>query len=790
MVEEVQPATSPTDTFSSSGKKRARQEQAKQIDFFSQPIQSATTRDIADIYELPQSRSQPEPVQATAATGSAMKRLPVISTEITEIKAAGAANKKVAVVCDSTAVSSPKRYKISSRNRVDQAQSSERQSYLEIFDRILQTVMQNEMHLFSKVEQQTLEAFSKLDHHSRHLYTRIFMRKQAWLRVSGLNYGEQVIMEHSCRLLSAQTSGSEPFLITGEALDSCEDAISLLLLPELKTMARAKGIKQATSKTKEALCAAIIKTTKQRTVTSFFRKSKSDSAQQRQTELIQQVLKITGPLVRLHPGTADLFERVHMVFFRSATHLGDNNTMRSAVLANIGQIRFPRYEVARSSDLFASRDDVVRYKALVEVGYKMEVLLTSLVKETEQHRQGWELYLEHRQEWHTLLKYLKQQPAANNCGIEQMSLDYWRRHFTPGWALVRIVERAARFAANLKQFADERDVLESLLSQDSYRLSKRGDWYERLVLLYTTYLKPKQVKGKGAAQDQQQQHLYQARDMCIRALNDVHVNRVSLHAISRQLHIIEDKLGLPVDQQVSHSRLCVEWQPVQERVFYGMRIRNGMRRGPSVWDGHDGVPCSVEQLALWRYRELGYTGVHSENAMVTTLFGLLFWDIIFYPLPGVLDTEYQSQPLDMGSESFYFSRRTMIEQRLAEINDTDCYGQIISKVYAREHGSECVGISWDLSCEQLLTVAKHMGGKRLAAICRVLATEYRLKRSGFPDLCLWNESTGSVLFAEVKGPKDKLSETQRDWLDILTSQNIDVEVCHIREGDARDYEDH
>ncbi|KAJ2310564.1 hypothetical protein IWW54_003127, partial [Coemansia sp. RSA 2705] len=65
---------------------------------------------------------------------------------------------------------------------------------------------------------------------------------------------------------------------------------------------------------------------------------------------------------------------------------------------------------------------------------------------------------------------------------------------------------------------------------------------------------------------------------------------------------------------------------------------------------------------------------------------------------------------------------------------------------------------------------------------------YRLKRSGFPDLCLWNEKTGQVMFAEVKGPKDKLSETQRDWLDILVTNHIDVEVCLVREGDARDVE--
>ncbi|KAJ2483286.1 hypothetical protein IWW56_000478 [Coemansia sp. RSA 2131] len=659
--------------------------------------------------------------------------------------------------------------------------------YLQIFDRIQQTVMHTESHLFSNREQQIIDEFSSLDRHSRYLYTRIFMRKQAWLRVSSLNYGEQMVIDQSCKYLTSCGLSSEPFLHSETNIESCEDALSLLLLPELKTLAKAKGIKQVSAKPKEFLCAALLKTIKQRTVTSFFQKNKGDSVKQRQDEFIKAVLEVTGPVVRLNPLVSELFERLHLVFFRSATHLGDSNSIKSAVLAEIGQIRFPSYTVVRSPDLFASRDAVVKYKLLVEVGYEMEVLLTSLVKETEQHMKGWEMFMAHQSEWHALLETLRRpkNPAQKVGGIEQMSHVYWRRHFTAGWALARIAERGARFAANTKQFARERDVLESLLSQDAYRLGKRGEWHERLVLLHTTHLRPKGTTSEARAQTMDA--LERARSACVRALDDVHVNRISLHAISRQLRAIEAKLGVDPCERVEHPRLCVEWQMPLERVVFGMRVRN-MKRGPSVWDGSDGIPCSVEQLALWRYRELGYTGMHSENTMITTLFVLLFWDIVFYPLPGVLDTEYQSQPLDMGSESFYFSRRAMIEQRLAEITDGH-FVQSIQAVYEKQHGVECVGVSWDLPCDQLQTIATHLGGKRLAAVCRVLATEYRLKRSGFPDLCLWNDQTGHVLFAEVKGPKDKLSETQRDWLDILLANSIDVEVCHVRDGDARDIDD-
>lgn len=47
---------------------------------------------------------------------------------------------------------------------------------------------------------------------------------------------------------------------------------------------------------------------------------------------------------------------------------------------------------------------------------------------------------------------------------------------------------------------------------------------------------------------------------------------------------------------------------------------------------------------------------------------------------------------------------------------------------------------------------------------------------------LWNPSTSSVLFSEIKGPGDKLSETQKVWIDVLLSSGVGVEVCRVVES--------
>lgn len=58
--------------------------------------------------------------------------------------------------------------------------------------------------------------------------------------------------------------------------------------------------------------------------------------------------------------------------------------------------------------------------------------------------------------------------------------------------------------------------------------------------------------------------------------------------------------------------------------------------------GRDGSVISVEEIVLGRYVEEGYAiGMHSENALTLTIFGLLCWEAIFHPLPGAFTSPYQ-----------------------------------------------------------------------------------------------------------------------------------------------------
>lgn len=89
--------------------------------------------------------------------------------------------------------------------------------------------------------------------------------------------------------------------------------------------------------------------------------------------------------------------------------------------------------------------------------------------------------------------------------------------------------------------------------------------------------------------------------------------------------------------------------------------------------------------------------LHSEGRIVTTLFGLLFWDVIFAPVSGAFETPYQSAPLDIAEDSFYFARRALANARLKEIENGKGTEVFLRTWDAHvESKTFCVGVKWEL----------------------------------------------------------------------------------------------
>jgi fanconi-associated nuclease 1 len=183
----------------------------------------------------------------------------------------------------------------------------------------------------------------------------------------------------------------------------------------------------------------------------------------------------------------------------------------------------------------------------------------------------------------------------------------------------------------------------------------------------------------------------------------------------------------------------------------------------------------------------GLEGLPFRGGILRTLFACLFFDILFLPVPNVFQTAFQSCPLDLHTDSFYPARASEINRRLAEIGNGAA--PRILRGFGEEHRKRrtCVaGLNWDYAEDDLLELVECFDGAALATVCKVIAQDYRSRGSGVPDLILWRcKPQPRVMFSEVKSANDRLSDTQRLWIDVLTGAGVEVALCNAVARDVK-----
>ncbi len=111
----------------------------------------------------------------------------------------------------------------------------------------------------------------------------------------------------------------------------------------------------------------------------------------------------------------------------------------------------------------------------------------------------------------------------------------------------------------------------------------------------------------------------------------------------------------------------------------GCLLANDARMGKVTYTIQDPIDgsiqfCNVEQLAIHHYRtkeDFSY-GIHSEGAVIRTLIGLLFLDLIYLlPTSDLLIDIFQTEPLDFQTDAFYKSRQSQIDERIDQFKSEE-----------------------------------------------------------------------------------------------------------------------
>ena len=368
------------------------------------------------------------------------------------------------------------------------------------------------------------------------------------------------------------------------------------------------------------------------------------------------------------------------------------------------------------------------------------------------------------------------------------------RRFTAGWIYCKILSQMGSTFETLKQHKKSMEIYEILLKQELFCLGYRGKWWERSVLNASKHLKDSK----------------RAIELCEFALKDPWLRTAALTSIKRR----QKKLQRQEEEDEDEDEI--------EIIKLKGKIQSGNLIGKKVklyLDGDELSLGSVEEFVLNEFSKDNWSGIHSESSCFTTLFALLFWDLLFeIEISDVFQTPYQTAPLDLTTDAFYPLRKKCINERLKVIEeDFETAIKILEKHHLHHHMVTCVGVNWnDYSGVEglkiLIKVARGIGGMALSLILRQLCEDYRHNRSGMPDLILWRsvdsdsdsidkskissnliEHANNLIFAEVKSPNDRLSDGQRHWFQILKSAGLRVVVVRVldeNDGDDEEQKDY
>ncbi|KAH7107558.1 VRR-NUC domain-containing protein [Auriculariales sp. MPI-PUGE-AT-0066] len=533
--------------------------------------------------------------------------------------------------------------------------------------------------------------------------------------------------------------------------------------------------------------------------------------------LRKKIMEILGACIKVQTDVMSLLRRLQIVFFRATIFSVD--LFLPSILSRAKRRNYPKYTYTRTTHIFPSRERFLDYENALKIEGEIDSLLDGYgfmyqpkSKKAKAHaeaisttprqdaaQRAKELACGAWQRWDELVA------DAENEGLDEHPC---LARFHPGHVYTRILSTSCRALALLKDHKAEVRCLKDLLSQTIWRRSKRGMWYERLALLYMQHGKNgKIIDDEDLAKyaNNGERYLHLARETVLNGLADSDTHLVHRLTLENRLQRIENKLKLPKEDR--HNYLFKLKKP-KTVSFTGTRIwdeasspskaknQSTLRpnsaaetpwTGKSVWAGAHGQRLSVEELAIEWYSKKGFKALHSEGRVVTSLFALLFWDILFTDVPGAFETKFQSAPLDIFHDTFYASRRDLIEERLKRISSGGGRA-LIEEVDGRERErqSVCIGMRWDkFSRHDIVEIGDCLGGPALAVMCRILCEDYAERVSGVPDLLAWDPSKNKAKFIEVKGPGDQLRDNQRMWIHCLRNAGVEVELCKVAE-DAQD----
>ena len=514
---------------------------------------------------------------------------------------------------------------------------------------------------------------------------RLFLRKTAaWHRINRLGYYgdiadipaaaadlfEQHKLPTSTAIVQVNPGELEPpkdtvldgtFTFADASKDhitTLEEASTLLRLDELKTIAKDAKVQ---GKNKKELLQSLRRTSQQQGGLSWTGLKRSDTEESVKSELsvrseeddgdmldlpeglavsrdghfVRKILRSTGPCIRLSAAPLKLFERVHLVFYRSTEWT--EKSLTTIILARISRRNFPEYIVSRSTNIFSSRNSLLEFEASLRLQFRVDNILEM---NGTVNKEGLQKVKDIFDEVYPRWKVLLAEEQRKEDRVYESGEGAYLRRFSPAWVYTRIIHKGLYPLARFKEHKKEHELLIELLDQRLFHAARRGAWYQRKALLEEHYMWALEPDEGRNEENQKKYWKRIALQTCEEGLQDRECHVIYHYDLQKRIMKLEKSLKVAKRQQHDFGHVLLA-KPF-ERTVEGIRVEkerppsaNGTRRGSdqnlsrrgakTTWidEREGGGECGVEAMCLSWYRDNGWKGYHSEGRIVRTLVRLL-----------------------------------------------------------------------------------------------------------------------------------------------------------------------
>ena len=203
-----------------------------------------------------------------------------------------------------------------------------------------------------------------------------------------------------------------------------------------------------------------------------------------------------------------------------------------------------------------------------------------------------------------------------------------------------------------------------------------------------------------------------------------------------------------------------------------------LRKAPYI-ELDDAYRGSPEWAAVMYFEKRGKRAFRTENRFWRTLFGLLFWDLIFETQGSSPCSPFERLPAALLERRFLAEHADAIEQRLALLTKPKAVQQFLLRICAANFGKANGLFRWRQGTLSAIQAFIELApAEATAQILRLFCADYPAAKHGYPDLLVIDGE--DLIFTEIKTDGDQLRRNQMHRLQQLQQAGFQADINRVQ----------